>query len=200
MKKTMKESVIRELEESIEVKKAVARDLSPVIIAAARIIIDAYQAGKKVLLVGNGGSAADAQHIAAELVGRFLKERKALPAIALTTDSSILTAVSNDCGFDAVFSRQIEALAEEGDVLLAITTSGSSPNVLKAIKTARARGMRIIILTGEAGTPLMKKGATVIIVPSSKTPRIQEAHITIGHVICHLVEEGLFHETSGHSL
>ncbi len=134
MTKPMTTSVVRELEESIKVKKKVARDLSDIIVDAARTIINAYQAGKKVLLVGNGGSAADAQHIAAELVGRFLKERKALPAVALTTDTSILTAVSNDYGYDTVFSRQIEALAEEGDVLLAITTSGASPNVLNAIK------------------------------------------------------------------
>ena len=193
----MRETVVRELEESAGIKKLAAQNLPDVIAEAAQIIIKAYKAGKKLLLIGNGGSAADAQHIAAELVGRFLKERKALAAIALTTDTSILTAVANDYGFDTVFSRQIEALAEEGDALLAITTSGASPNILKGIKAARARGMKVIILTGEKGKQLKNSGDIVIIVPSARTPRIQEAHITIGHVICYLVERELFGEASG---
>jgi len=194
MTKTMKASVVRELEESIEVKKTVARDLSDIIVTAARTIIDAYQAGKKVLLVGNGGSAADAQHIAAELVGRFLKERKALPAVALTTDTSILTAIANDCGYETVFSRQIEALAEKGDVLLAITTSGTSPNILKAVETAHAKGVTVIGLTGGTGGKLKDMADLSIIVPSDNTQRIQEAHITIGHIVCYLVEQGLLSE------
>src|SRR4030043_234245 len=193
----MRETVVRELEESAGIKKLAAQGLPEVIAEAAQIIIKAYKAGKKLLLIGTGGSAADAQHSAPELGGRFLKERKALAAIALTPETSILTAVANDRGFETVFSRQIEALAEEGDVLLAITTSGASPNILKGIKAARARGMKVIILTGEKGKQLKNSGDIVIIVPSAKTPRIQEAHITIGHVICYLVEGELFGEASG---
>jgi D-sedoheptulose 7-phosphate isomerase len=190
----IREIIIRELEESAGIKKLVAQALPEAIAEAAQTIINAYQAGNKLLLIGNGGSAADAQHIATEFVGRFLKVRKALAAIALTTDTSILTAVSNDQGFETVFSRQIEALAQEGDVLLAMTTSGASPNILKAMETARAKGMKIIVLTGEKGKTLKGKGDVVIIVPSAKTPRIQEAHITIGHIICYLVEKELFGE------
>ncbi len=191
MTDTMKTSIIREFEESIRVKQNAAKDLPDVIVKAAGMIIGAYRAGKKVLLIGNGGSAADAQHLATELVGRFLKERKAWPAIALTTDTSALTAISNDYGYEAVFSRQLEALAEAGDVLIAITTSGASPNILKAIETARAKKLSVIILTGERGASLKDKGDAVIIVPSDKSPRIQEAHITIGHIICYLVEKEL---------
>jgi D-sedoheptulose 7-phosphate isomerase len=194
MTKEIRETVIREIEESIEVKKA-TRDLADDIAAAARTVIDAYKSGRKVLLAGNGGSAADTQHIAAELTGRFLKERQALPAIALTTDTSILTAVANDYGFESVFSRQIEALGEKGDVLVAISTSGSSSNILKAIETAHAKNMHVIVLTGKKGASLKNKRDMVIIVPSYKTPRIQEVHITIGHIICYLVEEALFNTT-----
>jgi D-sedoheptulose 7-phosphate isomerase len=197
MAETMKSAVIRELEESILVKQNTAKDLPDVIVKAARLIKNAYRAGKKVLLVGNGGSAADAQHIATELVGRFLMERQALPAIALTTDTSVLTAIANDYGYETVFSRQIEALGEKDDVLFAITTSGASPNILKAIATARARKMRVIILTGAKGGSLRAKGDAVIIVPSEKSPRIQEAHITIGHIICYLVEKEVGNETGG---
>ena len=190
----MQEEVIRELTESIELKKAVKDKLADSIVNAAQLIIDAYRAGKKILLIGNGGSAADAQHLATELVGRFMMERKALPAIALTTDTSVLTAVSNDYGYDTVFSRQIEALAQEGDILLAMTTSGASPNILAAIETAKARVVVVIVMTGEKGKSLRNKTDVLIAVPSEKSPRIQEAHITIGHIICHLVEQELFGE------
>ena len=190
----MRKVVIRELEESANIKKMLAENLPDIIVDAAQLIINAFKAGKKVLLIGNGGSAADAQHIAAELVGRFLMERKALPAIALTTDTSILTAVSNDYGYDTVFSRQIEALAEEGDVLMTMTTSGASSNILKAIETAHAKGVDVIVLTGEKGASLRDRAELVMVVPSAKTPKIQEAHIIIGHIICHLVEEELFGE------
>jgi len=189
-----KEEIIRELAESAEVKKAVADQMADSILKAAQMIIDAYKAGKKVLLIGNGGSAADAQHLAAELVGRFMMERKALPAIALTTDTSALTAVSNDYGYEKVFRRQIEALGEAGDILLAITTSGKSPNILAAIETARSLEMRVIVMTGEKGVSLKEKAGLVLAVPSAKSPRIQEAHITIGHIICYLVEKELFGE------
>jgi D-sedoheptulose 7-phosphate isomerase len=197
MTNNMKEEVVRELEESIEVKKAAARELPEDIVAAARIIIEAYRAGKKVLLCGNGGSAADAQHIAAELAGRFLQERKALPAIALVTNTSILTALANDYGYETVFSRSVEALGEKGDILIAISTSGASKNVLKAIEAAHVKGMKVIILMGKGGAGLKTLGDVAIIVPSSKTPRIQETHITIGHIICGLVEAALFPTTKG---
>jgi len=190
----MRDIVIRVLEESASIKKLAAESLADVVTDAARIVIKAYRAGGKVLLIGNGGSAADAQHLAGELVGRFRMERKALPAIALTTDTSTLTALANDYGYDAVFSRQIEALAGAGDVLIAITTSGASANILKAIDTARSEGVAVIALTGEKGKQLADVADLAIMVPSTNTQRIQEVHITIGHIICQLVEEGLFNE------
>ena len=190
----MRAKVIKELAESAELNKALAERLAETIASAAQIIIDAYRAGKKVLLIGNGGSAADAQHLAAELVGRFLVARKALPAIALTTDTSVLTALSNDYGYDKVFSRQIEALAERGDVLLAMTTGGTSANILSAIETAQARGVAVIVMTGEKGAYLKDRAELALVVPAGKPPRVQEAHITIGHIICLLVEEELFNE------
>ena len=190
----MRGEVISELTESAELKKAVAEQLADSIVKAAQMIIDAYKTGNKVLLIGNGGSAADAQHLATELVGRFMLERKALPAIALTTDTSTLTAISNDSGYEKVFSRQIEALAQNGDVLLAMTTSGTSPNILAAIETAQTKGLTTIVMTGEKEESLKDKARLVLNVPSTKSPRIQEAHITIGHIICQLVEQELFLE------
>lgn len=193
----MREVVIRELEESANIKRMMAQNLSDIIVDAAQIILSAYKAGKKVLLIGNGGSAADAQHIAAELVGRFKLERAALPAIALTTNASTLTALANDYGYEAVFSRQLEALANDKDVLIAITTGGTSPNILKAVETAQSKGVYVIGLTGGSGGKLKDMADLTIVVPSDNTARIQEAHITIGHIICHLVEKGLFNESSG---
>ena len=192
----MREVVIRELQESANLKRVMAQDLSDVIADAAQIILNTYKAGKKVLLIGNGGSAADAQHIAAELAGRFRLERTGLPAIALTTNTSVLTALANDYGYDTVFSRQLEALANDKDVLIAITTSGTSPNILKAVETAHSKGVIVIGLTGEAGGKLKDRADLTIMVPSDDTARIQEAHITIGHIICHLVEKGLFNGSS----
>lgn len=145
-------------------------------------------AGHKVLLMGNGGSAADSQHIAAELVGRYKKDRAALPAIALTTDSSILTSIGNDYGFDHVFARQVETLCSPGDVVIGISTSGNSANVVAAIKSARKLGAYTVGMTGAAGGRLAQLCDTTLAVPSSDTPRIQEAHILIGHILCELVE------------
>ena len=187
----MREDIIKILEESITVKRMMGQELADIIAEASQRVINAYKAGGKVLLVGNGGSAADAQHIAAELVGRFKLERKGLPAIALTTDTSILTALANDYGYDTVFSRQVDALAGDKDVLIAITTSGTSPNILKAVETAHTKGVFVIGLTGENGGQLKDMADLTILVPSADTQRIQEAHITIGHIICHLVEKGL---------
>ena len=193
----MREVVIRELEESANIKRVMAQNLSDIIAGAAQMILNAYKAGGKVLLIGNGGSAADAQHIAAELIGRFKLERKGLPAIALTTNTSTLTALANDYTYDTVFSRQLEALANEKDVLIAITTSGSSPNILKAAEMAHSKGVIVIGLTGENGGKLKDMADLTIVVPSDNIARVQEAHITVGHIICHLVENGLFNESSG---
>ncbi|HEU4942775.1 MAG TPA: SIS domain-containing protein, partial [Gaiellaceae bacterium] len=160
--------------------------------AAARAIASCFRRGGKVLIFGNGGSAADAQHLAAELVGRFSTERRALPAIALTTDTSTLTAVANDLGFEQVFARQIEALGRRGDVAFAISTSGGSPNVLAAVETARERGIRVVALTGGDGGALAAAADVAIVVPSTSTPRIQECHLALEHAICEAVERLLF--------
>jgi phosphoheptose isomerase len=156
---------------------------------AAEVMRDAVLAGKKVLLCGNGGSAADAQHIAAELVGRFVIERRPLPAIALTTDTSALTAIANDYGYEHVFSRQVDALGAEGDVLIAITTSGTSKNVIAAADVARARGMKVIGLTGARGAAFVASCDAGVAVPSLVTARIQECHIAIGHLLCEAIDE-----------
>ena len=181
------ERLVRQvLAESIRVKAA----LDPVAIAhAADLLRDTVLAGKKVLLCGNGGSAADAQHIAAELVGRFVVERRPLAAIALTTDTSALTAIANDYGFEHVFARQVDALGAEGDLLVAITTSGTSKNVLAAVAMARTRGMKVIGLTGANGAAFVASCDAGIAVPSSVTARVQECHIAIGHLLCEAVDE-----------
>ena len=156
--------------------------------ATGRLICDALGAGNKILLCGNGGSAADAQHIAAELVGRYEQQRRAFPAISLTTDTSALTALSNDYGYEEVFARQVEALAAKGDVLVAISTSGKSPNIVKAAEKARALGCKTIALTGCSGEPLASSCDLALVVPSERTSRVQEAHITIGHLWCEMVD------------
>ena len=172
--------------------EAIERDLSPAIASMASMLVEAFNNGNKLLAMGNGGSAADAQHFVAEMVGRFKLERAALPAIALSTDTSILTAIGNDYGFDAVFSRQVEAHAVAGDVALGISTSGNSPNVLKALQLARDRGCRTIGLLGKDGGSIKLACDLALVIPSSDTPRIQEGHITIIHIVCDLVERALF--------
>jgi D-sedoheptulose 7-phosphate isomerase len=161
------------------------------ILSAADAVGDALRLGNKVLVFGNGGSAADSQHFAAELVGRFGRERRALPAIALTTDTSALTAIGNDYGFDRVFARQVEALGRKGDVAIGISTSGASRNVVAALEAARAAGMTTIALTGRDGGEAGAAADVHVNVPSPATPRVQEVHRTILHVICELVEQGL---------
>jgi D-sedoheptulose 7-phosphate isomerase len=164
---------------------------------AIDLIAGALRDGRKLLLFGNGGSAADAQHIAAEFVGRFLRERRPLPAIALTTDTSALTAIANDYGFDEVFARQVRALGARGDVALAISTSGRSPNVLRAVEAARDAGLKVVALTGGSGEPLAGAADIVLRVSASTlAARIQETHILIGHVICELVDQRLFGDAS----
>ena len=171
-----------------EVVSAIAR--------VSEILVEALAQGNKALLFGNGGSAADAQHIAAEFVGRFAFDRPALPALALSVNTSCVTAIGNDYGFDLVFSRQLEALARRGDVVIGITTSGNSPNVIQAMATARKMGLHTVALTGCTGGKLKKAVDYCICVPSDQTPRIQECHILIGHIISGLVEQSLFHEPS----
>ena len=191
----------KSIEASIAVKQSLLRDTNLIssIAQVSEILLSALKRGNKLLLFGNGGSAADAQHIAAEFVGRFVFDRPALPALALSVNTSCLTAIGNDYGFEQVFSRQIEALARVGDVAIAFSTSGNSPNVLHGISTAKKIGLHTIALTGTPGGKL-KQAADVdhcLCAPSSDTPRIQECHILIGHIISELVERELFHEQSG---
>lgn len=178
--------------DSLKEHETVAADsisnLLPSIHESAEIIKSTVRDAKKVLICGNGGSAADAQHIAAEFVGRYETERRALPAIALTTDTSALTAISNDYGFERVFARQVEALAAEGDCLIAISTSGTSPNVIAAVMAARANGCRIVGMTGSKGKKLASLSDACIMVPSERTARIQEMHITVAHIWCELID------------
>ena len=161
----------------------------PKIEESGRMICDALTAGNKILICGNGGSAADAQHIAAELIGYYESQRRSWPAIALTTDTSALTAVSNDLGFEHVFARQVNGLAQPGDVLIAISTSGKSKNVIRAVEAARERGCKTIALAGASAETLASLCDVVVTVPASRTSRIQEAHITIGHLWCELVDQ-----------
>ena len=156
-----------------------------------KLILSAIKNGKKVLIFGNGGSAADSQHIAAELMGRFQKEREAIAAIALTTDSSALTSLGNDYEFEVIFSRQIEGLGNKGDIALGISTSGKSKNIINAFKKAKELGLVTVALTGKGGGDLTGICDIALVVPSSNTARIQEAHITIAHIICELVEEAI---------
>lgn len=152
---------------------------------------NALRAGNKLMFIGNGGSAADAQHLAAELVVRFKLNRKGLPALALTVDSSALTAIGNDFGFDQLFSRQVEALGQQGDVLIALSTSGNSENILKAVPVAQAMGIRVIAMTGATGGKLATLADQCLRMPSTDTPRIQEAHTLLGHMLCDLLEQRL---------
>jgi D-sedoheptulose 7-phosphate isomerase len=177
--------------ESVEVKNAILEDevLLDLVQGAAIACIQSIECGGKIILFGNGGSAADAQHIAAELVGRYLRERRALPAIALPANTSAVTAIGNDYSFDDVFSRQLEAMGSKGDVAFGISTSGKSRNVIRALSTARAKGLVTIAMTGATGGALSSRVDYCLCVPSESTPRIQEAHILIGHSVCEIIEE-----------
>ena len=184
------------IEASIATKQCLLKSADVVLTVAnvSELLANALRRGNKVLLFGNGGSAADAQHIAAELVGRFAFDRPALPVIALSVNSSCVTAIGNDYGFDRVFSRQLEALARPGDIAIGISTSGNSPNVVLALLVARKMGLHTVALTGRTGGSLLKNVDHCICVPSNETPRIQECHILVGHIISELVERELFHE------
>lgn len=188
----------RSIELSIAVKQQLLNDTELVSTAAkvSELLLDALMTGHKPLLFGNGGSAADAQHIAAEFVGRFAFDRPALPALALSVNSSCVTALGNDFGFENVFARQIEALGRPGDVAIGISTSGNSPNILRAFAAARQMGLHTVALTGASGGKVKAAVDHCICVPSNETPRIQECHILIGHIISELVEQALFPKQS----
>ena len=191
----MKETIKEILEESIKIKQKVIETLIPDIEESANIMINCLKSGNKILVCGNGGSAADAQHIAGELVGRFQKERPGLPCIALTTDTSIITAWTNDYEFNSLFARQVEALGKPGDVLIGISTSGNSQNIIQSFEKAKEMNIKCVSLLGKDGGKIkdinyIKK----IIVPGEITARIQESHMVIYHIWCQLIEEGIFHD------
>lgn len=190
----MKERIVEIIRESIQVKEELSKTGIDKIFEVAQSILSALRKGGKVILFGNGGSAADSQHIAAELIGRFRQERPPLRAVALTTNTSTLTALANDYGFKHTFARQIEGLGREDDVVIAISTSGNSPNVIAAVNKAKEMKINTVGFTGGDGGKLSEIVDVAVVVPSSNTPRIQEAHIVIGHIICELVEAELFHE------
>ena len=190
----MKKFVETQIKKSYEVKKSILENekLINEVLEIGNLLIETYKKGNKLLIAGNGGSAADAQHIAGELVSKFYFDRPALPAIALTTDTSIITAIGNDYGYEYLFSRQIEANGIKGDVFLGISTSGNSKNIIEGIKTAKEKGLITIGLTGESGGKMKELCDYCICVPSIETPRIQESHILIGHILCSIIEEAIF--------
>ena len=189
----MREAIVKAFEESIGVKQAFLRDNLDILVKAIDAIVDSFKRGNKLLIFGNGGSAADAQHIAAEFINRFLIERRPLPAIALTTDTSVLTSIANDFDYREVFAKQIKALGNEGDVALAISTSGNSPNVLSAIDVCKTLRITTIGLTGGNGGKMSGRVDLLLTASAGKnSPRIQETHILVGHVICDIVDQKLF--------
>ena len=190
----MRGRIVGELNETQRILSAMLEDCSfhEKVEEAARVCINCLQSGGKILLAGNGGSAADAQHIAGEFVSRFAFDRPGLPAVALTTDTSILTAIGNDYGFDKLFARQVQALGNRGDVLIGYSTSGQSPNIVLALREAKARGLLCVGMTGRR-SPAMREFCDVFLeVPSERTPKIQEGHLVLGHILCGLVEAAIF--------
>ena len=190
----MKNYIKDQIKKSYETKQAIYEneDLLNKIEKVAQKCVALYRGNKKTILAGNGGSAADAQHIAAELVGRYGFDRPSLPSLALTTDTSNLTAIGNDYGYDQVFSRQLEGMGQEGDVFIGISTSGNSVNIIKAFESAKQKGIFTVALTGRDGGEMGKLADIALIVPSDSTPRIQESHILIGHIICDIIEKEIF--------
>jgi len=187
----MRDKIKDKILESIQVKEELMRTYIGQIIQIANHVIECLRKGGKIIFFGNGGSAADSQHLSAELVGRFKRDRRALAAVALTTDTSILTSLANDYGYEVIFAKQIEALGNKGDVAVGISTSGKAKNVIMGIKQAKDMNLKTIGLTGMDGGMLAKVADVALVVPSKGTARIQEAHITIGHIICELAEEAL---------
>ena len=188
----MKDKIMKAFDESLDVKKRFAEQNISLIEETAMLIARRLSSGNKILLFGNGGSATDASHIAAEFVNRFKMERPALPALALTTDMAVITSISNDYDFTEIFARQIKALAQKDDVAVAISTSGNSPNVLNGIEAAKKKGLVTVGLTGHNGGQMASKADYIFKVPSADTPRIQETHITLAHILCQIIEEILF--------
>jgi len=187
----MENEIISILDETIKVKEGI-KGLASQIREVSEVIIKAYKNNKKVVLFGNGGSAADAQHIAAEFVGKFYKDRESLPSLALHTNTSTVTATANDYGYDLIFERQVNAFVVEGDIAIGISTSGNSPNVIKGLEKAKEKGAITIGMTGQKENKIEKLVDYCLKMPSTDTPRIQEGHITVGHIICYLVEKELF--------
>jgi len=192
----MQQYIKEQIKASYETKQAIYNDeaLLAKIEDVALRCVELYKNGKKTLLAGNGGSAADAQHIAAELVGRYGFDRASIPSLALTTDTSNLTAIGNDYGYDAVFSRQLEGMGQEGDLFIGISTSGNSQNLINAFEVAKKKNITTVALVGKDGGAMAKLADIAIVVPSFSTPRIQESHILIGHIICDIIEKELFGE------
>ncbi|MCD6258614.1 MAG: D-sedoheptulose 7-phosphate isomerase [Helicobacteraceae bacterium] len=192
----MKEYIKDQIKKSYETKQSLYSNepLLDAIIDVAQKCLGLYKNGKKTLLAGNGGSAADAQHIAAELVGRYGFDRPSIPSLALTTDTSNLTAIGNDYGYDYVFSRQLEGMGQEGDLFIGISTSGNSKNIINAFLSAKKKGITTVALVGKDGGEMAKIADISLIVPSNSTPRIQESHILIGHILCDIIEKEMFGE------
>jgi D-sedoheptulose 7-phosphate isomerase len=190
----MKNYIIKQIADSAATKQAILENeaLLDMIVTVAQECVAVYRKGKKTMLAGNGGSAADAQHIAAELVGRYGFDRPSIPSLALTTDTSNLTAIGNDYGYDKVFSRQLEGMGQEGDLFIGISTSGNSQNIINAFESAKERGIATVALVGRDGGKMGQMADFSIIIPSNATPRIQESHILIGHILCDIIEKELF--------
>lgn len=190
----MKQYIYHQVADSAATKQSILENesLLDLLVEVAQKCVEVYKNGKKILIAGNGGSAADAQHFAAELVGRYGFDRPSLPSLALTTDTSALTAIGNDYGYDYVFSRQLEGLGVEGDLFIGISTSGNSQNVLNAFESARAKGITTVALVGRDGGKMGKMADYAIIIPSDKTPRIQESHLLVEHIICDIIEKEIF--------
>ena len=190
----MKAYIKDQIKKSYEAKQNIYADeaLLDNIVAVAKLCVKVYQDDNKTILAGNGGSAADAQHIAAELVGRYGFDRPSIPSLALTTDSSNLTAIGNDYGYDYIFSRQLEGMGQKGDVFIGISTSGNSVNVINAFESAKKKGITTVALVGRDGGKMAKMADYALVVPSDATPRIQESHILIGHILCDIIEKEIF--------
>ena len=192
----MENIILKRFKESTDVKARFLKENLTKLLEAINLISHTFEAGNKLFFFGNGGSAADAQHLAAEFVNRYIMDRPPLPAVALTTDTSILTSVSNDFAFNEIFAKQLRALGKEGDIAIGISTSGNSPNVLKAFEVAKEMGIKTVAFTGNDGGMLAKMADIPLIVSSTSTPRIQETHILIGHILCEMVEHQIFFKVS----
>jgi len=194
----VRQQIVRNIQGSIDVKSALLQDLSfhALIVDVGHCMTEALRNGKKIFYFGNGGSAADAQHLGAELTGRYLRDRPGLPGIALTVNTSAITAIANDFSYEMVFARQLQALSTTGDVAVGISTSGNSPNILSAMKVGRERGLLTIGMSGRSGGKLKDAVDYCICIPSDEIPRIQESHILVGHILCKIIEEELFKEGS----